>query len=785
MLWYELIPQPRNLRTDADGSVFLKQAKAAADAIGLSSRPGWFDWWRHDDGCRLIIQGERRWLGVGERYGKDAAVRMARAANATARPCDEPADVLNAPNVWAHAFVPIGTNLSRTARDDQPQLDETRIDPDPDTVIVLNVRRFGWVEAIRNKNWVSDEMNRQADSSKLCGEGVGAVRVIAGAATSRRAKDEATRAANALNLGLVPGLGAHVSRPGLGWLLACSLFELLLLLIFLIPGPAWLAVLPALGLIPLACAGVRWWMKHDSLNDVDQRPRHRWWTARMRLSRDADRKTLMGGNDESGTRRVHAYAFQRSTFPLPSSTLAALATPTAIRGASITALTDRPDMLEHADGPLLARDAENRDIRLWASALWGGVFLMGEPGAGKSNLMHGLLAWIGRNHRNGDVIVGFESKGADSIPIYRRITPGMIVIDANDPRTPMIGLLGDGSDLEKADRFAGLMQDALGVTQFGQRSRLQTRDAIMLSLTGLKDRDGMKHRSACGAPDYGDWLTGAALLLGHNGIPDARALAHSILMGDDSDATRSAVDRLHGGMNDKGRPQVRDETLYQNLSAPLNKLEILLPLGLTAPDRPMLSWETILRRSDGHADARVIINLGASVNADEQGRHRDMPDTARSLLGAILFRSLKDAITMGCAGWQAKDRRMTILIDELTDVIGDTTGDGGNAGVIAWLRDKGRAYGVRLIAGTQHALQLDDRLLATLAGLMTVGTFTLRSDASAMPGVKVLGGVDMETLESLPDHVIAFRTVGPPPAYHSQPVTIAVVPHFDAGDGLD
>lgn len=786
-MWFELIPQPRRDQSSDDkGSLFIKQAKAGADAIGLSGRPGWFDWWKHDDGCKLVIQDERRWLEVSDRYGRDAANRIARAANATARPCMEPSQIINKPTVWAHAFVPIGTGLSRTARDDQPQLDESRIDPAPGTVVVLNIRRLGWFESIRNKNWVSDEMNRQADTSKLCGEGVGAVRIMAGSMDTQTAKDQAIQAANALNLGLVPGLNAHVSRPGLGFVLILLAITGFLTILNLLSLPfVWLPLLPVFTIIPLIGACVRWWLKRESVNDIDQRPRHRWWWARMRSSRDADRKTIMGGNDETSPKRIHAYAFQRSTFPLPSTTLAALATPTAIHGASVTALTECPDMLEQANGPLIGYDANSQPVRMWGDAFWGGVFLMGEPGSGKSNLMHGLTAWLSQQHQIGDVLIDLESKGADSIPIFQRISPGMMLMDANDPRTPMIDLLGSGTRLEKADRFAGLMQDALGVNQFGQRSRLQLRDAIIISLIGLEDTNLAQHCAACNAPYYSDWMTGATLLLGGQGVNDMRNLAHAILMGSDTEETRTAVERLHGGVTDKGRPVIRDGELIQLLSAPMNKMQILLPLRLTVPGRPLLSWQTVFRRSNQHADVRIVINLGESVHTDAHGQHREMSDGANSLLGALLFRSLRNAITMFCAGWQAQHRHVTILIDELTEVVGDTTGDGGNANAIAWMRDKGRAYGVRLVAGTQHALQLDDQLLTTLSGLMTVGTFTLRSDASAMPGVKVLGGVDASLLESLPAHVFAMRTVGPPPDYHTQPVSILRIPHFDAGEGLD
>ena len=471
-MWYQLTPAPA--APDGQAPDFNRLAKTAADALGLSSRPGWSDWWRHDEGCLLVARGEDRWVRIRDRYGQTAADRLADACGAVARPCDPPEEAFDLPKRWAHAFVPISAQLARNARDEAPDHEHARLDPGDDATVTLNVRRLAWIENMRHTNWLADEFNRQADTSKLRGEGLGVVRVCAGADDVTRAMDEAKRAANALGLGLTPGLGAHASRPAFG-------LTLLTLLPFAAAcaaaahnGPAW-PLIPTI--LAFAAAFVRLTRVRPG-DDAAQRPRHRWWTARTRAARASDLKTAMAGDDQNAAvkRRVHAYAFQRSTLPLPCGTLAAMAAPPARTVAARTAPTRRPDALDRADGPLIGVDANGEPVRLWHDALFGGVALLGEPGGGKSNLMHGMIAHAANHHRTGDLLVAIESKGRDSTPVLDRLAPGLNLIDIADPSTPMIDVLGSGTPMRRAERLADLMRAALGDQQIGPRSRLQIRD---------------------------------------------------------------------------------------------------------------------------------------------------------------------------------------------------------------------------------------------------------------------------------------------------------------------
>ena len=780
-MWFELIPAPpEDMADDTDrDAVFQQNAKAAADAIGLSSRPGWSGWWRHDDGCRLVIHGERRWVETSDRYGERAARAIARAAGATATPCDEPTDVLEAPAAWAHALVALSATLARSARDRPAPYEMPRLEPEEDTVVVLTVRRLGWVESRRVSDWLADEFNAQSDTSKLRGEGLGVCRVMAGAPDARSALDQARIAANALNLGLVPGMDAHVSRPCLGALLAACGLLAAATAAWCVWGVWWPCVAAC---VFLAWAARRWWLGRDSVNDVDRRPRHLWGPARMRRASAADLKTRASGDDgDPHKSRVHGYALQRTTLPLPAGALAGLAAPGARRSAAVTPLTGRPPALDGADGPLVGVDADGRDVRLCADAMYGGVFLLGAPGGGKSNLLHGLLAWQGSVHGVGDVAVAFESKGGEGVRVLRAHGSWPLVVDVNDPHAPMVDLLGAGDAAERAERFASLMQAALGMVQVGPQSRIQLRDAVFVALSCLPLGVFPDRCRGLSVPVPEDWVSFAARLLGYSGVSDARALARACVLAADEPRVSQAVERLHGGSDGSGRSRLRDGELILRLSAPLNKMGLLAGAPwLFDAARPTLSWHALVSRADGYADARMIVNLGSALRADGDGRRRGLDDGTRRLLGALLFRGLRDEIVASCDGWQARGRSFTVAVDEVTDVIGaDGGASGGNGEVLEWLREKGRAYGVRLFAGTQYPGQLDERLLTSVSGLLTVGSFVLQASASAEPaGVAV--GVGARRIMALPAFAIALRTVGPAPQRVMLPPMVLHVPHFDA-----
>lgn len=771
--WFELTPSPDD-RPD-DQNAFLKRARRAAGELGLSDRPAFGDLrGLSRNGCVVVARGGRRWLAVDAERGRRAADALAHAAMSTATPCERPG-FLDERLTVAHAFVPISATLSRTARDDETDDSDVRLNAPDDGWVAFNIRRIGLVESGRNDDWLADEFNRQADTSKLRGEGVGVCRVVAAASDARTAREHARLAANALGLGLAPGFAAHVDHPRAGLAGAAAALAAFAFALYLTVGCP-LAV-PAASLLLLAAALVRL-ARTPADAALMQRPRHRWWLRRRRRARSADRKTILGG-DERGPSdgRINAYAFQRSTMPLPAGALAGVAVPSDTVQATTAGRDAAPTLLLDADGPLIGRDLTGRDAHLAAAALYGGVGILGEPGSGKSNLMHGLEHWEAARSRIGDAMVVFESKGADSLPILERLIPGLLTVDVCDPATPMVDLLGAGDAMERAGRFADLMRRALGDTQVGPQSRIQIRDAVFLALECMDEPDLARQCAARGAAAPATWPAFASTLLAADGVGAARRLASACVAARDSAETTAAVERLHGGVSASGRPAIADGQLMQRLSAPMNKMDLLARAdGLCAKGRPTVSWRAVVSRG-----ATLAVNIGPARRTGPDGSHAGMDEGVRRLVGALLFQSLRDEVEASCAAWQDEGRACRIFVDEMTDVSGDDGADGAGSASLRWLRERGRAYGVRLYLGTQNPGQMPAGLLNSFLGLMTLCCFTLRAPAMAQTVGEAMDA-NGRRIGSLAVHDLMVRTVdtnlAPLPAF------VATVPHFDAGDGI-
>lgn len=769
MTWYELIPLTG---ADDDQTAFLRRARRAAESLGLTSRPSWDSMpglLRRDDGLALVASGPRRWVCLPDGAEGDAAGLLAHACDASARECGRP-DILDEPLRWAHAVVPASASLSRSQRDELEQDDDMRLNVPGDGLVYLNARRQGIMEIRRNKDWLGDEFNMSPDASKLAEPGVALVRVGAAMPDARRALDQAMRAGNALDTGLSPGLAAHASRPALGLLLLSLLADAVAALAVVFAPAVWSIVLTSLTAAATLAAGVRW-VRAPGDADLWVRPRHRWWWARSRRANANDHKTRMAGDDDAKTKKtMHAYTFQRSSIPCPPGTLAAFCRPVPGAEGEHAELSLAPGSLAGAEGPRVGVDRDGTDVRLPAGSLWGGTMLFGNPGGGKSNLMHGLEGYAAGHMGDGDVTLVFESKGVDGIPVIRRLCPQAIVADlAGD--TPMPDLLGGGDDAERAESFAALMRGALGETQIGPASRMMLRDGVWLALRCMKAERFGDACAAVGVRRPRDWADMAFTLLGGRGVDTARGLARACMSADGDAEVRQAVERLHGGTTASGRPAVPDGQLAQRMNAPMNKMSLLVSApSLTDPKRPRFTWDSMFAQ---HEPVMLAVNLGEGLKGGSLG------EDAKKLTGALLFQSLRLAVERRCAGWQDKGRHVRVFIDELTDVLGgDGTMCGGNTAAVEWLRSRGRAYGVELTCGTQYPEQMDRRTMSLTLGFDTTGTFALRSMESAAIVADGLG-VEPDTIRRLPRFAICLETLDP--QRRQLPAMTLSVPHFDAG----
>lgn len=317
-MWYELTPAPGMA---GDQIEFLKRAQRAAGALGLCDRPNITDPPTWDEGCLIVATLQRRWV---VRRGAGTAVPPSTgspgACGSTAAESDAP-EILSEPLKWAHAYVPSGATLNRTAQDDESGGGDLRLAPPENGLIALNVRRIGHWEDDRLTDWLADEFNTQPDSSKLRRTACPRPASWPPRTTCAKARTRPSRPPPPWTWGSrtwrpIPAIPAWApsSSPSFSssslsrWRFRCC------------GGPPCPDFRSSAG----PCGARRPW---DRTPDLTVRPRHRWWTARTRVARSSDLKTRSMGDEPTfgDKRRIHAYAFQRSTFPLPAGALAACA----------------------------------------------------------------------------------------------------------------------------------------------------------------------------------------------------------------------------------------------------------------------------------------------------------------------------------------------------------------------------------------------------------------------------------------------------------------------------
>lgn len=757
MTWYRLTPSADML----DDEKFQDAALAAAGRLQLGRQ---FTFWSLDDikavlehtsGCRIVAQGGNRWVELTLFRQKEALAAIERATNSIATECEEP-DCLHEYSQWCHAYVPPSASLARTGSNDFHEGENVRFDPSEDTVVVFTVRHYGFIERRRANDWVGDELNRQAQESKLISRNPSLTRIEVGADDKNTAREEAVAAARALNNGLTD-YAVNNNNPGMA-LLGLSLGALALSILLTV---FWHDLWPVNIVTLLLVAGAGYRRYRRNVSGLKQRPRHWWWFTRMRKPESNDMKTVLGGTDANAGKitRIHAYAFQRSSIPMPATALLSVMAPDREGVQQTATLSDTPDELialpETERGPLMGFDGNNQPVYLPKAIMYGGVMLFGQPGSGKSNLMQGIVQWADKAHRTGDVLVDFESKGAGSIPFIMKLTHHAHVIDLADPTSVGINILGVGSAHERAERFAAHMQGALGDVQIGHRSRIQLEHAVYVALTALATPAFADRCRAQGIDMPDHWLPFAARLLGSQGVTDARALGQAAVWACQGSDVPAAIEVLHGSIKN-GKPQMRDSEVQMNLQAPMNKLALLTQVpALCNAKRRMITWAQLLAQSGKSDDAKLIINLDTAINQRDM-----MPDQARELLGALLFRGLQEEIKRSCATWQADGRHIRLFIDELTDVIGSDTDGTGNASIVEWCRERGRSYGVELCLGTQNINQMPERLLSSVTGFMTVLSFANLSAVSNERTAQILE-VSPERLTSLPKYAAVLRTTSP------------------------
>lgn len=412
-------------------------------------------------------------------YGDtDSLARAGELAGFTLSPLDEEPDLPDgADGAAAHPLVPFRARLNSKSNMEQLRTssEETRRSIETfmpeDSYVSMCIRKPGYWEQKRIRNWVNDERSMDADDSPLVSASAMCARVSVGCA------NPALNAELAKNVGLalcplLSDMSSHKSRPRLaGFLvsLAATLLTLLAGLVSPISLPQFLVVsglafvtliifgvlsmfhvamppqvaaacgglilyaallmlpLPIwLGAIPLVAAigfGIRWW-RWTIWDDIMQRPRHYYEVTKDRLADDSDKETKLGMKDNRT--RVTGYGTQRTTLVLAPLITTAMYTPTTT-GAMTQQAHPVPELLTHG-GVYLGRDQTGRRAYILPEQLFGCVAIFGAAGRGKSVLTHGIMQWATSNRDSTDPkewgpdtrIIDFEMKDDSGVRVMNK-----------------------------------------------------------------------------------------------------------------------------------------------------------------------------------------------------------------------------------------------------------------------------------------------------------------------------------------------------------------------------
>lgn len=380
----------------------------------------------------------------------------------------------------------------------------------------------------------------------------------------------------------------------------------------------------------------------------------------------------------------------------------------AASGAAVTAGHPAPPALREPIGPRVGRDSDGAAVHLDAGSLYGGVALVGKPGAGKSVAMRVCLGWsmTQRVHPSGNAgwpgadntLIVFENKGdgATSCLDWAARTGDVAeLIDLADPATPAIDVFAFPGDLrDKSARVVEGLRYAFGDGTI-ENASIETLNAVLpaaMVLAGNPDTQGsvmgLAHRLLGGRGDEeGVRLSGILAGLAQTGEPDAVAAAENLGV-------------LYGaGMTSAARRSRCD--------APRNKLDQVAAMDYWwRPDRKRVSWEEILT---GHR--AVVVNLGVSPTGAL------VSDRATQLMSSLLLFTLRDAVQRVCSGWEKQGRSVSVFADELSILAGSSPE------VVTWFRMQGRSYGVKPFFATQHPEQLDADVRTALLGFANVFWF--------------------------------------------------------------
>ena len=495
--------------------------------------------------------------------------------------------------------------------------------------------------------------------------------------------------------------------------------------------------------------------------------------AALRANRRAER--LRATPRRTDPRHTHTVVFA------PAQTAAVLVPPTsATTSAEVTATLalDAPAAVRNATGTLIGHDPSGAPCHIPDADRQHGIYLQGDAGKGKTNAVLNLWAADLATATSGAgagtmTLLAFDVKGdsaladaACAIADVLGVSEELIRVDVAATTGPMLRLLDPTHPKTSAEAFVAALTYALTDGAIMDASRAVLLPAFQLAL------------SAGPVTGLTNPVSVAFTLLGGDGAEAQgmvlSALRGLVLAGSPAIGTHTSVGASAGegslddfladlGTAAAGPTPVEmvgvADTEVVELAAALREWDAYM--ALRAPERnalfkaPLNKMARLMRTSQvfnlteqrpGHslaeliASARpVVINFGGGGG---------LAEADASFLAALVTHLLWTDVKTTCAGWLDAGRSLTLYCDELSNIAGPN--DDTNR-VVADLREKGRALGLRLVLATQRSSQLPHNAAMAMGSMGAKLYLALAEPSVAEPAHRQLVGAatDSFTVDDL------------------------------------
>jgi len=456
------------------------------------------------------------------------------------------------------------------------------------------------------------------------------------------------------------------------------------------------------------------------LRDLPPPPRRR--TPPRRPVRKDVSRTVDGQATSRHVESNGGYPLDAASFTLRPAMILGIVSPHAGTSSQLSDTRERsiPAALLADIGPIVGYGIAGTSItqriaHIDASEAYGGVFISGLPGSGKTVLVNHIWAWNvlervrpsglpGRPGRN-NAIIAFESKG-DGSSSYRWWSDAFgdtaVEVCLSDPSTPAIDVADPA--LPAGERARVIVSAMTSAFNKGDIQAASSKALTAVIMAGLLCPKSVSASVLSGSTSY---MRVAYVLL--TGEGDQRAVDLFAKLADytsglpENSPNRRELEDCLARLDYIFGPSVREAARRSIVAAPENKLDLLMQAPHWWSDtRPRAPWSQVLTNHSS-----VIVNSGV----DQYGNQLD-PSLA-TIIMAMQAYGLRDAIQRNCSGWAAAARSVTVFSDELALLVQSS------AEVIEWLRDAGRSYGVRLVLATQRPEVIPSTLRSALRNFGT------------------------------------------------------------------